>query len=307
MPGTDGFTRAELMRGSQRTRHIPISLRTADPGEQHRVFRGYDAGAVDFLVKPIEPVILRNKAEVFFQLERQRQELSSTLRLAETFMAAVGHDLKNPLHAMLTGAELIAMRSSDPEAQRVAARVKSSGMRMASIIEDLFDLSRARLAGGIPIVVRHVDLRTLVERAVGEHEATSAPSVIRLQHEGRLDGQWDETRLAQVVSNLVGNAIRHGKRGAPIDVSLREIACDRVALTVHNLGSIPPEILPHVFDPFRSSASPDRRPDGLGLGLYIVREIVLAHRGHIEVHSTEEAGTTFRVELPRHAADPSEG
>src|ERR1700691_6329759 len=121
MPEMDGFELAELMRGSERTRHVPIIFVTAGAREAQRVFKGYESGAVDFIYKPIEPHILKNKADVFFQLYRQRQALSvelndrtETLRLNEMFSALLAHDLRNPLSAMLASARLLQRRSQDP-------------------------------------------------------------------------------------------------------------------------------------------------------------------------------------------------
>ena len=120
MPEMDGFTLAELMRGSERTRHVPIIFVTAGARDERRTFRGYESGAVDFLYKPIEPHILRNKADVFFQLYRQKQQIAhelrdrtETLRLNEMFTAVLGHDLRNPLNAILTGALLLEHHSQD--------------------------------------------------------------------------------------------------------------------------------------------------------------------------------------------------
>src|ERR1700760_4785157 len=134
MPDMDGFELAELMRGSERTRHIPLIFVTAGMREQQRVFRGYDAGAVDFIYKPIEPHILRNKAEVFFQLYRQRQQLAQelrerteTLRLNEMFSALLAHDLRSPLSAILASAHLLQRRSAEKAAQEGAARIVASG------------------------------------------------------------------------------------------------------------------------------------------------------------------------------------
>ncbi len=155
----DGFELAELMRGSERTRHVPLIFVTAGSRDQHRMFQGYDTGAVDFLYKPIEPRILQNKADVFFQLHRQKQQLqqelrerTETLRLNEMFAAVLGHDLRTPLGAMLTAAR--SARSSTPtirSCSEIAGRLQSSGKRMNRMIEDMLDLTRARLAGGIPI------------------------------------------------------------------------------------------------------------------------------------------------------------
>ena len=155
MPDMDGFALAELMRGAERSRHIPIIFITAAPQEQHRAFRGYDAGAVDFLVKPLDPQILRHKTETFFQLHRQRQQLEETLRLNEMFVAAVGHDLRDPLNAMLMATEIIRAGVEDTPLERPAGILLSSGQRMSRMIHDLFDLSRAppraRHSSGAPV------------------------------------------------------------------------------------------------------------------------------------------------------------
>ena len=133
MPDMDGFELAELMRGSERTRHVPLIFVTAGARDQHRLFKGYETGAVDFLYKPIEPHILKNKADVFFQLHRQKQQLAQelherteTLRLNEMFTAVLGHDLRNPLNAILTAAQLLERRSEDEAVRQTAARMLSS-------------------------------------------------------------------------------------------------------------------------------------------------------------------------------------
>src|SRR5215468_1613717 len=107
MPEMDGFELAELMRGAARTKHVPIIFITAGARDPKRVFQGYETGAVDFLFKPIDPQALRGKADVFYQLYKQRQELSSSLRLNELFVGIIGHDLRNPLSAIVTGAQLL--------------------------------------------------------------------------------------------------------------------------------------------------------------------------------------------------------
>lgn len=298
MPDMDGFALAELMRGAERSRHIPIIFVTAAPQEQHREFRGYDAGAVDFLVKPINPRILWHKTETFFQLHRQRQQLAETLRLNEMFVAAVGHELRNPLNAMMMATELIRMQSKDPVLRRPVELLQTSGRRMSRIILDLFDLSRARLGSGIPIDRQAVDALPIVRKVIAEYEAASPDRPILLQHEGELTGCWDGGRVAQIVANLLGNALRHGDPAVPVTI---RIAGDEetIAIAVHNGGTIAAEVLPCLFDPFRSHHSQTARPEGLGLGLYIVHQLLLAHGGSIAVSSTAAEGTTFRVMLPR--------
>src|SRR5215813_10180087 len=177
MPEMDGFELAELMRGSERTRHVPIIFVTAAGHDQHRVFKGYETGAVDFLYKPLDPYILRNKADVFFELYRQKQQLAhelhdrtETLRLNEMFTAVLGHDLRNPLNAILTAAQLLEHRSQDEAVKKTAARMLSSAKRMSRLIEDMLDLARARLAGGIPLKRERGDLGALIHRVVQEHQ-----------------------------------------------------------------------------------------------------------------------------------------
>src|ERR1700679_449413 len=185
MPEMDGFELADLMRGSERTRHVPIIFVTAGAREPQRMFKGYESGAVDFIYKPIEPHILKNKADVFFQLYRQRQQLAQelkdkteTLRLNEMFSALLAHDLRNPLSAILASAQLLKRRSPEPHAQEAAARILSSGGHMGRLIEDMLDLARARLAGGIVIKRELTDIKSLVERVVREHQAAAPGRII---------------------------------------------------------------------------------------------------------------------------------
>jgi len=157
MPEMDGFALAELMRGSEKSKHVPIIFVTASPEEGHRVFRGYDAGAVDFLFKPVDTKVLRHKADVFFDLYRQRQELAETLRLNETFVAAITHDLRNPLSAVIVAAQVL-NQSTDERTKRISSRLISSGQRMKAMIDELSDLARARLGGGIPVHRETIDI-----------------------------------------------------------------------------------------------------------------------------------------------------
>jgi signal transduction histidine kinase len=303
MPDMDGFELAELMRGSERTRNVPIIFVTAGAHDQRRIFQGYETGAVDFLYKPIEPHILINKAEVFFQLYRQKQQLArelkertETLRLNEVFTAVLGHDLRNPLNAILTGAQLLQLRTEDESVRRTAGTIVSSATHMSRMISDMLDLARARLAGGIPIKPVSADLATVVHRVVQEHQAAH-PDRLHVTIEGDLRGQWDTDRLGQIVSNLIGNALRHSEAGSVVDVKV-EGTTETISVLVRNAGSIPPEVLPRIFDPFQGGTRGLKRSEGLGLGLYIVQQIVQALHGVVHVESV--AGTTvFTVTIPR--------
>jgi len=309
MPGMDGFELAELMRGSARTRDIPIIFVTAGVQDQVRIFRGYDSGAVDFLYKPVDPRILLHKTDVFFQLYRQKQQLmrelsdrTETLRLNEMFTAVLGHDLRNPLNAIVTGAQLLQHRSEDAAVQATAARMLSSARRMGRMIDDMLDLARARLAGGIPLRCEPVDLAALLERVVHEHQAAFPGRGIDVFVEGNLSGTWDADRLAQIASNLVGNALRHGDPAETVEVRIDGVGAETVRLSVRNRGVVPADVLPVLFDPFRGGDRLSGRGEGLGLGLYIVQQLVLAHHGVISVESADGV-TVFAVELPRHAAE----
>jgi signal transduction histidine kinase len=312
MPQMDGFELAELLRGTERCRHLPLIFATAAPHEQQRVFKGYESGAVDFLFKPIDPHVLRHKAQVFFDLFRQRQQLArevrererllretrETLRLNEMFTAVLSHDLRTPLNAVVAGASLLTQMSEEARAKGVAERILSSGRRMTEMIDQLLDLSRVRLSGRFVVARQRMDLQVLLERIVAEAQATASQRAIVLETAGNLEGSWEEGRLGQLLANLLANAIRHGAAG-PISVRASGMDAGYVTITVHNAGAIPAHVRDLLFDPFRSGTDPLTRSGGLGLGLFIVKQIVEAHGGEILVASSEAEGTRFEVRLPR--------
>lgn len=304
MPEMDGFQLAEMMRGVQRTRDVPIIFVTAGSSDRHRQFQGYDSGAVDFLFKPIEPHILKSKAEVFFQLWRQKQQLAwelqertNSLRIQEMFTAVLSHDLRGPLSAIQLSAKILEKRA-DPDAQQIGGRIARSAKWMGRMIEDLLDVTRVRQGHGIPITRAKVDLVALVQSVIQERQVLHPECEVKLEAEGDLVGQWDGDRLVQVASNLIGNAIRHGI-GQKVTVALEGRRADRVLLSVVNEGNIPAELLPSIFDPFRRGQRQTARTEGLGLGLYIVQQVVQAHDGTIHVTSQPGQPTRFDVSLPR--------
>ncbi|HTA20276.1 MAG TPA: hybrid sensor histidine kinase/response regulator, partial [Polyangia bacterium] len=215
MPEMDGLELAELMRGVERTRHVPIIFLTAGARDPQRVFQGYEAGAVDFLFKPIDPHVLRSKADIFFQLHRQKAELAHNLRMNEMFVGILGHDLRNPLNSIVTGAHLLGRQLTDEAPRRTLGRMASSAARMKDMIEQLMDLTRARLAGGVGFVRarRPVDVAELVQRAAEELRPVAADRDISVAATGECRTFGDAPRLLQVFSNLLSNAVQHGAPG----------------------------------------------------------------------------------------------
>ena len=306
MPEMDGFELAELMRGAARTRAVPIIFVTAAGRDGRRLFQGYEAGAVDFLFKPIDGHVLCSKADVFYRLavnaqqhKRLALELEETLRLNELFVAAVGHDLRSPLGTMILSGAYLSQKIEDPALRRVAERMSNTGKRMARMIDDLFDLARARLGGGLRVDPKPADLREIATACVAELAALHPNRDVSLDAEGALDGAWDAGRIAQLVTNLVSNALRHGERGGPVRVHVGAAAHGHVLIRVENRGLIAAAARASLFDPFRAGSTDAKvRAEGLGLGLFIVRQIVIAHGGSISFTS-EHGTTTFEVTLPR--------
>ena len=234
-------------------------------------------------------------------LEQALAEQKKSEELREQLIGIVGHDLRSPLSSVIMGADLMLKRGMLHDADaKVTARIARSAERMAKIISQLLDFTRSRLGGGMRVEPRPADLAEICAEVIAEAETTHPDRSLIFEADPDMRGVWDGERLAQVVSNLVGNAIAHGKADGAVSVLLRDQG-DSVTLSVHNQGpAIPAEVLPAIFDPFRGQARrASRNSDGLGLGLFICRELVAAHRGEISVQSTDEAGTTFTVRLPR--------
>lgn len=221
-------------------------------------------------------------------------------RLKDLFLGVLGHDLRNPLAAIMMWASVMKAKEG-PEWQhsKAAACILSSCTRMELLICDLLDFTRSRLGAGIPISRSEVDLEVACRQVIDEVAASYPDRVVTIEATGSLRGPWDGARIAQAVSNLLGNAFQHGSPDGPIEVVLRGEP-DRVVLSVHNEGDpIPKRHLKDIFDPFRQldphHAGPSRA--SVGLGLYIVEAIVTAHDGSIDVESNEN-GTTFTMRLP---------
>lgn len=304
MPEMNGFELAELMRGAERTKHVPIIFVTAGTRDPQRIFKGYESGAVDFLFKPIDPHILKSKADVFFELYRQRLELANALKLNEMFVGILGHDLRNPLGAVLTGAQILESDLREERHLRTLRRMTSAGQRMMDMIGQLLDLTRVRLAGGLGFVRsrKRLDMGKLVRQAVEEEQSSHPAREIIVETQGDLVTFGDPDRLLQLLSNLVSNAVHHSSHSSSVVVRAEGDDVE-VKIVVSNGGAIPSEILPTLFDPFRVRRVTSSKSSGLGLGLFISQQIALSHGGTVTVDSSQEGGTHFAVRIPRRALD----
>lgn len=306
MPNMNGFELAELVRGNPQTKAIPLIFMTAAINEPQRSFRGYQAGAVDFLYKPVEPDILRSKVNVFVelfgqkkQLSAQLEELRQALRVNEMFTAVLGHDLRNPLAAVLNGAELLLLMSSDTKVGAVASRIRSSANRMEKMVSQLLDVARIR-AGGVALDLCRGNYQQLCQRIADELRHAGHANQVQIDCTGSADGLFDPHRIGQVLSNLLGNALQHGAADGKVTVRIDGTDPARLTLRIHNLGAMPTGMVEHAFSPFRPGREAHSQP-GLGLGLYIARYFVDAHGGSIALRSGVDEGTTFTIVVPREA------
>jgi signal transduction histidine kinase len=313
MPGMSGLELAALMRGTDKTRRIPIIFVSAGAKELNYAFKGYETGAVDFLYKPLDPHAVRSKVSVFVEIHRQRQqlqeaqsELQRAIEMRDDFVSMVSHELRTPLNtlylqtqlrrrvangAQLTPAQLAAM------VERDEAQIRN----MVRLIDDMLDVSRLR-KGTLAIQPAAADLATLVRRVVESYadQAASVGCPMELTAPDSLPGVWDEFRIEQVVANLLTNAIRYGG-GKPVEVIV-ESSGQEATVSVRDRGiGIAPQDQARIFEQFERAVGKQVAP-GLGLGLYITRQIVEAHGGRIEVQSSPGEGSTFTVRLPRRAA-----
>ncbi len=227
------------------------------------------------------------------------EELSRAVHISEMFVGILSHDLRNPLGAILGGANLLSNELTDEKSARILSRVVSSGERMGRMIDQLLDFTRARIGEGIPLGREEMDLATLAGDVVEEARATSSTSVLQLTSHGTTVGCWDRDRLSQILSNLVGNGLQHGDASGVIAIVINGNDPDRVSVSVENRGAIPAQLMPVVFNPFRGTLQKLGKSKGLGLGLYVARQIALAHGGELEVESNARGMVVFTLRLPR--------
>jgi signal transduction histidine kinase len=341
MPGMDGFELAELMRGPERTRRVPIIFLTAGAADSQRKFRGYEAGGVDFLVKPIEPHILRSKCEIFFQIFRQRQEVAlqrdqlqaaheenqrllaesrrqaDALREADKrkddFLAMLAHELRNPLAPISSSVEILRI---DPSGQnQVEARevIGRQVAHMSHIIDDLLDVARIA-RGKIELRSEPCDLNVIAQQTADDYAQLFISSDILFERDfapGALPILGDKVRLAQVIGNLLHNAAKFTSAGGRVRLRTCLDQPSRMAeVMVSDTGAgLDASTLSRVFEPF-SQVNPtvDRGKGGLGLGLALAQGLIRLHQGSIFAHSAGIGkGAVFSFTVPVASAARPEG
>ncbi|MCY1079563.1 sensor histidine kinase [Archangium lansingense] len=228
-------------------------------------------------------------------------EMKARADFEQQLIGIVSHDLRNPLSAILLGTQaLMGQESLSAHQLKSVVRIQSSAQRALRLVKDLLDFTQARLGGGLRMERRPLELARLIMQLVVEVEAAYPERTIEVYRVGDTRGEWDGDRIAQVVTNLMANALKYSPPDSRVRVEARGVD-GWVFLEVHNTGTpIPPDKLPVLFQPMRRATNEvDKVGRSVGLGLYIVDHIARAHGGSVEVSSTEVAGTTFTVRLPR--------
>ncbi|MBK6005629.1 PAS domain-containing sensor histidine kinase [Ramlibacter ginsenosidimutans] len=235
------------------------------------------------------------------QQEHTREQLALARDFEKWILAIVSHDIRDPLNAIQLASHVLAKTAQgNPAVGKQVQVVTRAVTRIQDIVGDLLDLSREREGAGISVAPAPTDLRAVCQHIIDELRTIATNRQVTFECEADGLGAWDERRIVQAITNLTSNAVQHGTPGSP--VQLRLTGDERqVAVEVHNEGAIPSEVLPRLFEPFRSGRNHGGRGDGLGLGLFIAKAIAVAHGGALEVDSSD-AGTTFRMVLPRHVA-----
>ncbi len=266
-------------------------------------------GELRHLLVNVEPLVeagvvvgVSGAAVDMTEVKRAQQELAQALGFRERLLSVLGHDLNNPLSAVRGLTSVLQRRAElGPGTREVLAQIEMAARRMTEMIETLLDFSRTRFQGGLFLKRRWTDLHDVCAGVIDELQAARPGRTVSLAMSGEARGEWDSGRIAQAVSNLVANALTHGAQDRPVEVAIEDLG-DAVLLKVTNQGPpIPRHLIPSLFDAFqRGQATEAAGVPGLGLGLYIVKQIALGHGGSVAAESSAD-GTTFTLRLPRHA------
>ena len=319
MPNMSGFELAELMRGTNNTKNIPIIFVTATAKDQSFSFNGYETGAVDFLIKPLDTHAVKSKVNIFItlyrhkmdqeellaELKKTKAELEKSVQIRDEFVSIASHELKTPLTSLMLQAQVRKrfLERGDPIAFTPAKLAKMFDaderqlIKITHLIDDMLDISRIN-SGKLSITLERFDLCELVRELIDRYSELflAAGCLVTCEFCEDSFGYWDRFRIEQVVTNLLTNAIRYGA-GKPILVQV-QFALNKTLIIVRDNGrGIASENQDRIFQRYERAGS-KTDISGLGLGLYIVSQILEAHRGSIQVKSELGHGATFTVELP---------
>ena len=320
MPDMDGFELAEIMRSTEKTKTIPIIFVTAAGSSAQRIFRGYEAGAVDFLQKPLTPLVVVSKVKIFIELfshkaelqekidrlEKAEQELQNALRSRDEFMSICSHELKTPLTSLkmqIQIVERLRIRQGDaaafaPERMEKFLLQADRGVdRIIHLVDDMLDISRVA-TGRLSLNFERADVtqltREVVERLSPVMEMTNCP--VSFESTGTYFTQLDKYRYEQVLANLLNNAAKYAPE-KPVLVSV-DLNKDSIEIRVSDQGQgISEADQQRIFERFERAVA-FQAISGLGLGLYISKEIIELHKGSISVESKLKQGSTFKISLP---------
>lgn len=304
MPDMSGAEVCRYVRQSLDSARLPILILTAT-GSNDSLLEGLAAGANDFVRKPFlsselnaRAAALVRSAQLHSKLLAAERQLRVEADFRERFMGMLAHDLRQPLNAIfMANTALSSTLAGSPLAGTTQLQGRAAE-RMKRMIAELLDFTRVRPETGMPIQRSATDFAATVRGALAEVQTANVERTFDFEVSGACVGSWDPDRLAQICSNLFGNAMEHGEAGARVTVTLDGNQPDYVELSVRNVGKpIAPELLPQLFLPFRRAPG-HSRGGGVGLGLYIVQQIVNGHGGSIHAHS-DEGSTRFVVRLPR--------
>ncbi|HYO71096.1 MAG TPA: PAS domain-containing sensor histidine kinase, partial [Archangium sp.] len=233
------------------------------------------------------------------EIKKKEDELQRRSEFEQQLIGIVSHDLRNPVAAIKMSTVLLQRMGLDEKQAKIISRIASSTERASRMISDLLDFTQARLGSGLPVHRAHVDLHRVTDTVVDELRVSAPDQQIVVKHSGDATGAFDAERIAQAVGNLIGNALKFSLEDAAITLEVRGEA-GAVVLSVHNRGEpIPAELFPHLFTPLHRGKDTGKGVRSIGLGLYIVDQIVKSHGGDVQVTSTREDGTRFTLRLPR--------
>jgi len=336
MPEMSGFELAELMRGTERTKNVPIIFVTAVARDPNITFKGYETGAVDFLFKPLDPRIVRSKVHVFIELEKQKKLLKLQLQEREELLAALqeqvykltlaeaslqkaiqardeflsigSHELKTPITSLKLRIQIIQRSLANGDALSLDPKGLKSFFdqsdiqinRMVKVVDALLDVSRIQ-AGKLEFEFEEINLFELLDEISHSlsEQAKLVGTEVAFDCDPGLTVFWDRFRIEQIFVNLITNSLKYAP-ACPIRISVSSIA-EKIRLVIEDNGpGIEKKYQAKLFERFERATS-SRHVSGLGLGLFIVKYIVEGHQGEINLISDLGQGTKFVIDLPKDA------